>query len=444
MYGRLYDGTNGTEPASVDIKDEIAPNAPTISLNGTMGTDGWYKGTVTATIDAGTDGQSGTNKVRYKVTGAQTIEQTDTNAGTTSTSITISAEGTSTITAYTIDKAGNVSEEKTQVVNEDSTEPSTASISVTSYGETSISVNAKGADATSGVYSYAFQRSTTSSTSGFTTVATPTSTSTSYSYTYTGLADGTKYYLRVIVTDKAGNSKTGTAITQTTKTSYPTASSTLEEGDYVTYPSSQGNLACRVLYDSSSGYGVQLITSACPKSITLGSNNDFDGNKTVYNNVVSTLNTEAGKYNNSTYSTRARCVGSHPTSTSDTTSYYTRSESWFTSKYTNQFKDIDTKYETDYNQMETLGVSNTDRAYWLASRNVRSYRTDGTDSAFCVRIGYPSGGLLGDNDLCRVGSGGLAYAESNTKGLRPVFILKSDIKITGGTGESGSPYTLGV
>ena len=31
-----------------------------------------------------------------------------------------------------------------------------------------------------------------------------------------------------------------------------------------------------------------------------------------------------------------------------------------------------------------------------------------------------------------------------TKGLRPVFILNSNVKVTGGSGNSSSPYTLGI
>ena len=218
VYARLTDGINHGQEASVTIKDGTAPNAPTISISsGTPGNNNYYRSNVTVSITAGSDGQSGANQVRYSVSGAQTVNQTTTAAGTTSASITISTNGTSTITAYTLDKAGNISTAKTQVVYKDNTAPSTASLTVGTVGETSIAVTARGADATSGVYSYQFQRSTTSSTSGFTTVATQTSTAASYSYTYTGLADGTTYYLRVIVTDRAGNTRTGTAVMQATQ-----------------------------------------------------------------------------------------------------------------------------------------------------------------------------------------------------------------------------------
>ena len=91
----------------------------------------------------------------------------------------------------------------------------------------------------------------------------------------------------------------------------PTAEDTLKAGDYVTYPSAQGDIECRVLYDSTSEYGVQLITRACVgNDVTLG-DSDFTTSMNSYNNAISTLNNAAGAYNNSDYST-ARCVGSNP------------------------------------------------------------------------------------------------------------------------------------
>ena len=134
----------------------------------------------------------------------------------------------------------------------------------------------------------------------------------------------------------------------------PTAEDTLKAGDYVTYPSAQGDIECRVLYDSTSEYGVQLITSACVGSdVTLGDEDDnFTTAMNSYNNAISTLNSAAGAYNNSDYST-ARCVGSNPTTPSAEAGYYTFTE--FSSGYSGKLKDADTNYETDYNQME---------AYW--------------------------------------------------------------------------------
>ena len=219
----------------------------------------------------------------------------------------------------------------------------------------------------------------------------------------------------------------------------PTVENTLKAGDYVTYPSAQGDIECRVLYDSTSEYGVQLITSACVgNDVTLG-DSDFTTSMNSYNNAISTLNSAAEAYNNSDYST-ARCVGSNPTTPSAEAGYYTFTE--FSSSYSGKLKDADTNYETDYNQMEALEINNIADAYWLASRAVYSdsYRSD-----FYVRYVGTSGGVY-DNYLCRVHSFGDAYANANnySYGLRPVFTLKSGIKVTGGNGESGTPYTLGL
>ena len=217
----------------------------------------------------------------------------------------------------------------------------------------------------------------------------------------------------------------------------PTAEDTLKAGDYVTYPSAQGDIECRVLYDSTSEYGVQLITSACVgNDVTLG-DSDFTTSMNSYNNAISTLNNAAGVYNNSDYST-ARCVGSNPTTPSAEAGYYTFTE--FSSSYSGKLKDADTNYETDYNQMEALEINNIADAYWLASRIVAS---SSYHSSFYVRF-VDTGGDVYSHYLCDVYSGGGTYAGSGSNGLRPVFTLKSGIKVTGGNGESGTPYTLGL
>ena len=216
----------------------------------------------------------------------------------------------------------------------------------------------------------------------------------------------------------------------------PTAEDTLKAGDYVTYPSAQGDIECRVLYDSTSEYGVQLITSACVENdVTLG-DSDFTTSMNSYNNAISTLNNAAGAYNNSDYST-ARCVGSNPINPSTEAGMHTTQ---FSSSYSGQLKDTDTNYETDYNQMTTLEINDIDDYYWLASRRVHS---DSSTSDFCDRCVYTSGNVS-DYSLCYVNSLGNASAFSNSSGLRPVFTLKSGIKVTGGNGESGTPYTLGL
>ena len=218
----------------------------------------------------------------------------------------------------------------------------------------------------------------------------------------------------------------------------PTAEDTLKAGDYVTYPSAQGDIECRVLYDSTSEYGVQLITRACVGSdVTLG-DSYFTTSMNSYNNAISTLNNAAGAYNNSDYST-ARCVGSNPIKPSAEAGYFTSRESYM-SAYNGRLKDTDTNYETDYNQMELLEINDIDDIYWLASRVVGP---GSAVSGFSVRYVGASGGV-DRNYLCSVASDGRTYANNPSYGLRPVFTLKSGIKVTGGNGESGTPYTLGL
>ena len=250
-------------------------------------------------------------------------------------------------------------------------------------------------------------------------------------YTYSGLQMGKNYEIKVEIVDNIGNKTTKT----TTKNIMIT--DILKEGDYVNYIDKNGTTrSCRVLYNNSS-YGLQIITSGSVKNISIGSST-FSTSKTSYNNAVSTLNNAANAYNNSEYSTRARCVGSHPTSTSDTITYFTSSYSYM-SAYNGQFKDGDENYKIDSDKMSVLGIRKIDVTYWFASRDLRSY-----DSAsyFDIRYVLPNGGS--HSIVCCVFSDGSTKSGSSSYGLRPVFILKPTIKVTGGNGTSSSPYTLGV
>ena len=305
--------------------------------------------------------------------------------------------------------------------------PPTVDIVVGEVTETSIAVTVNATDDSGEIASYKYYINEVEK------MTLPTNT-----YKFEELTAGTEYTIKVEVFDKAGNKGEDSTKASTTKPSEPTVEEKLKAGDYVTYPSPSGNLACRVLYDRSSGYGVQLITSdTVTDSYTLGTSGDFNGNKTLYNKVISTLNSAVSSYNNSTYST-VRCVGSVPNNPSqDSAGYHTTQ---FGSDYDGQFKDTDTNYKADYDQMGTLGIRNIGKSYWLASRIVGS---NSSNSNFSVRYVYSSGGLAYDS-LCSVYSNGGPYAYSNSGGLRPVFTLKSDIKVTGGNGESGTPYTLGV
>ena len=112
--------------------------------------------------------------------------------------------------------------------------------------------------------------------------------------------------------------------------------------------------------------------------------------------------------------------------------------------YNNTFKDTDNNYEADWNQMKSIvingkGIHDIDKMYWLASRSVDA---DSTRSYFSVRLVNSSGNLLSGYGLCYVYSGGYAKGYSNFNGLRLVFRLKSGVKVIGGDGSEGNPYTL--
>ena len=118
------DGEQVGATAQQTIEDVTPPAVPTFSVTkGTLGTDGktYIKDAsgssdVIVRITAGADKESGANKIKYSVEGATTVTETTTNAATLTQDITITANGTSTITAYTIDKAGKVSEAAKKVI----------------------------------------------------------------------------------------------------------------------------------------------------------------------------------------------------------------------------------------------------------------------------------------------------------------------------------------
>ena len=173
---------------------------------------------------------------------------------------------------------------------------------------------------------------------------------------------------------------------------------------------------------------------------------DFNASRDSYNNAIVTLNTEAEKFRKKDdgIAEVARCVGSVPNNPNyDGAGMYTRRDSWFSS-YNNTFKNTNNNYTADWNQMQSIvingqGIHNIGKYYWIASRLVRA---SSSASTFHVRF-VSSSGSLSDGYLCRVfSSGSVRGYSSSAFGLRPVFRLKSGIKVTGGDGSEGNPYTL--
>ena len=263
-------------------------------------------------------------------------------------------------------------------------------------------------------------------------------------FTDTGVTTPSGYevpYEELYTTDSSGEDITAKTIED------------LVAGDKVYYDTgntsvgNQGIIECIVLYDSSSEYGVQIISSNIVSTVTLGDANDFNTSMTAYNNAITTLNAKSEEYQNVTYASDARCVGSVPNKKNAESGNITNLPSYVPS-YT--FKDEDTNYITDLNQMKALGIKNCDNndRYWLASRYC-SY--EATDSAFCVRhepmidddvLNYSYYHILCGVEPNDISEGNiLEFNYGLSYGLRPVFTLKPGIKVTEGDGDA-IPYTL--
>ena len=238
-----------------------------------------------------------------------------------------------------------------------------------------------------------------------------------------------------------------------------TTSKTVEDlklGDKVTYIDKNNNeIECVVLYDASSGYGVQVISKDIVDTVTLGVKDDFEASKDAYNNALKTLYEKAQEYLNPTYANSARCVGSDPADpdwdvNENEAGYYTKEIAQekgeydsVMEEYYNIFKNRDEKYNTDWTQMDKIdGIKAASDLYWLASRGITIL---GINYTFGVNYVYNSDILTTVSQATVAGMNenlGL-LSTSVPNGFRPVFTLKSGIKITEGDGVN-TPYKLEV
>ena len=199
VYARLSDGINYGKEIYLQIKDELRPTAPDIQVtSGIQGQNNWYTGEVTLKIKNGTDSESGVEKTTYQVTGVGAISETTIP---TDGVIKITADGISTVTCYTYDKAGNKSPASTMEIKKDAVAP-VVSLAVTSTTTNSITVKATANDVSSGLakkdtYQYYYKKAS----DGQYTLAKTTSES---NFTYEGLEQTTQYHMYVVAYDEAG------------------------------------------------------------------------------------------------------------------------------------------------------------------------------------------------------------------------------------------------
>lgn len=233
----------------------------------------------------------------------------------------------------------------------------------------------------------------------------------------------------------------------------------LKVGDRVYYKDKENNdIECVVLYDYTSEYGVQVVSD---KFIRLeNDSSEYQTSKEFYNNFLKILYDESQKYLNIDYASSARSLGSDPADPDwdifeNEAGYYTKEIALEKGEYIENFeeyygtlKNPDENYITDLEQMKKIkkGFLKVKNYSWLASRELNVNADDNEESIYCTLCGFiPSDLQISRKDICGVtndhNEGIGSYGMGTVGCLRPVFTLKSDLKITGGNGVD-EPYRL--
>ena len=441
VYARLTDGVNTGSYASATILDKIAPQSANMQLSGQSITT---IGSITATVTH-TDKESGVdignckwvyNTNQNKI-GTETSSYPNTFSSNGQT-ITLSASnpGIYYLHVLTQDVAGN----KTETISQGITV--TQLVTNLTVSPTSVTLEeGKTQQLTASIAPDNASNKTVSWSSNNTNIATVSSTG-----LVTAKTAGT---VTITVKTNDGSGVSGTC-NVTVNPTLPTIEEVLKKGKYVTYVDGKGTTRnCVVLYDNSSSCGIEIITMESIEDVELGNgtgrrqdNNDtyFNTALNSYNNMINILNDATSDYLNTTYADKVRCVGSNPNNPSYDTAEMLITDYNYMSRYDGKFKNEDENYSADWLQMNALDIHDIDYDYWLASRTLYS---DSEDSSFGGRFVYADGSRSNEN-ICYINSFGDEYSFGPTFGLRPVFHLKSGLKVTGGNGSSNNPYTLGI
>jgi len=202
-------------------------------------------------------------------------------------------------------------------------------------------------------------------------------------------------------------------------------------GKYIAY--SGGDYSGKWVVLRNNGGQIEIISKESVGNLTLSG---ADG----YANAVKILNDKCATYVNSTYATSGRSVGA--TSSSIGQINTTDNPLTFAAARTREPPYHDTEYEADQSVIASnANLKHSSGYVWLASRYL--YPSSSGYSDFCVCY-LNTSGSVSYNDLFNAYSDGSTNAISRSYGVRPVVSLKSGIKITGGTGDEGDPYTIGI
>ncbi len=432
VFARLTDGNNYGGEASITILDTENPMDARINLSGTNTNT---EGSITATITL-MDNESGVN-----TTASKWIYNTNSgNIGTNESSYnntfssngqTITLKATTAGTYYlhvlTVDNAGNKKETISNAVTTNqlatgvSVSPTSATLDIGKTQQLTVTVTPTIANNKNVTWSSNNTNVAIVSSSGLVTAKSE------------GMAT-------ITVKTADGSNKTATC-SVTVKMKPTPIEDKVKAGDYVYYIDGTGaTRKCAVLYDSSSSYGVEIITMESVENITIGNNSNISSAVADFNNAIEKLNSATNKYINSTYVDKSRCVGSLPNSPSSQGGYV------YHDGYS--FRTFDNNYVEDTDQMANLGLGRIGVTYWLASRATLAIAGNSYPKVLGLRYTYSGDGGGNHEAIVNIWPASDPYnptkPHSITYGLRPVFHLKSNVKITGGNGTSDSPYTLGT
>ena len=120
---------------------------------------------------------------------------------------------------------------------------------------------------------------------------------------------------------------------------------------------------------------------------------------------------------------------------------YYRDKGFNFSEYNGKLRDGDENYVSDLEKIKSYNRSC--RNVWLASRYVVQSEDTGRVTFYVASVGTSSSKYT-VNEICIFGSSISDYSKSETMEICPVFTLKDNVKINGGSGTSSDPYTLTI
>ena len=128
----LVDSSIGLDDVKIStLSTDTTKPSTTATPSAAPNSAGWNNSDVKVHLSAtDNEGGSGVKQITYSASGAQTIAKTD--ASGNSADVNLNAQGTTTLTYYATDKAGNVEDQKTLTLKIDKTAPTVSSVSPTS------------------------------------------------------------------------------------------------------------------------------------------------------------------------------------------------------------------------------------------------------------------------------------------------------------------------